>query len=50
MLWRAVGLGKEAAEGGVVRQVRKRCELQLVERDVRGIEIDGRDVIGAAAR
>ncbi len=38
----AVGFGKEAAEGGVVGQVRERCELQLVERDVRRIEIDRR--------
>ena len=43
MLWRAVGLGEEAVERAVVGQVHERRELQLVERDVGRIEIDGRD-------
>ena len=38
-----VGLAEEAAEGGVVGQVRERGKLQLVERDVRRVEVDGGD-------
>ena len=38
-----VGVGEEGAEGGVVRQMAERRELQLVERHVRRIEIDGGD-------
>ena len=43
MLCARVGLGEEAAEGGVVGQVRERGKLQLVERDVRRVEVDGGD-------
>lgn len=39
----AISFGKELAEGGVVGQVFKRCDLKLVKRDVRRVEIDRRD-------
>jgi len=38
-----IGFGKEPVERAVVYQVPDRCKLKFVQRDVRRIEVDGRD-------
>ena len=43
MLCAVVGLAEEAEEGGIIGQVASAASFRLVERDVRGVEIDGDD-------
>jgi hypothetical protein len=43
---RAVGLCEKAVERGMIRQGLRGGQLELVERDMRGVEIDGGDALG----
>ncbi len=43
---RAIRLGEKAVEGGMVGKALRRRQLELVERDMRGVEIDRRDAFG----
>jgi hypothetical protein len=47
---RRIGIAKKPVEGVVIRQVPGGGELQAVERDMRGIDVDRRDMGGPAVR